>query len=231
MKGPFVRQRRKLDVRRRVANPKDAYDKCRMLGCGRPTTAISRKGLNRLYCRRHEDHFERHGSYVKRSYGAGELRPLRANALRWLRANRDAPAVCEAVAAVQRLFASAGAAVEAFRLAGKPPAERARALWAQLREREIDPMLVVAAWLAVDQKLRDDPQVDRHEEYRHVQVAKLVHRLAGGTHKRWEEERANGTIKVTELHKHPASRGRVLRLVGEAVGRACGRVSLPGNEP
>lgn len=75
-------------------------------------------------------------------------------------------------------------------------------------------------WLAVDARLRDDPQADRHEEYRHVQVAKLVHRAAGGAHKRWEQE-LNGRVKVIELHKHPISRGRVLRLIGSAAAKAC----------
>lgn len=198
-----------------------------MIGCGRPTTAATRKGLNRLYCRRHEDHFERHGSYVKRSYGAGELRPYREKAMRWLQANRDDQSVRRAANAIHRLYGSAGAPVEAFRLAGKPPAERAKAAWAQLRVREVDPLVVLAAWLAVDMKLRDDPQADRHDEYRHVQVAKLVHRAAGGTHKRWEQEKPDGRVKVTELHKHPVSRGRVLRLIGRALAKACEGVEPP----
>ncbi len=75
-------------------------------------------------------------------------------------------------------------------------------------------MDVVAAWLAVDLCLRDDPQPDRHDEYRQVQAAKLIHRMAGGTHKRWERQRGDGSVEVSELHKHPVSRGRVLRLVG-----------------
>jgi hypothetical protein len=141
--------------------------------------------------------------------------------MRWLEANAEDPAVRRAVDGVVSLYARAGAHIEAFRLAGKPPEERARALWAQLRERGVGPLEVVAAWLAVDAKLRDDPQADWHDEYRLVQVAKLVHRMAGGTHKRWEQERADGSIKITELHKHPASRGRVLRLIGEALRKVC----------
>jgi hypothetical protein len=222
----FKRRERKTDLRRRIAGPQDAYDRCRIFGCGRPTTAIIGKGLNRLYCRRHVEHYRRHGSYVKGSYRAGELRPYRREALLWLKANRDVPEVSHAVLAVQRLYWSAGAPVEAFRLVGKPPAERARALWAQLRERGVDPLEVLAIWEAVDAKLHDDPQADRHEEYRHVQVAKLVHRMAGGTHKRWEHECSDGSVKVTALLKHPVSRGRVLRLVGQAVAQACNGLSV-----
>lgn len=157
---------------------------------------------------------------MKGSYGAGALRPYRVRALRWLGDHRDEHSVQLAVNAVSRLYMSAGRYVEAFRLAGRPPTERARAAWAALRERQIDPLEVLAMWLAVDARLRDDPQADRHEEYRHVQVAKLVHRAAGGAHKRWEQE-LNGRVKVIELHKHPISRGRVLRLIGSAAAKAC----------
>ncbi|MGH8122067.1 MAG: hypothetical protein ACREPT_04785 [Rudaea sp.] len=215
------RRRRKEDIRHRVANPFDEYDHCRVVGCGQRTMASRRRGLNRLYCKRHTDHYRRHGSYVNRSYGAGDLRPYRVRALRWLKAHRDDHAVQLAANAVLRLYRSAGAHVEAFRLTGKPPQERARATWAQLRQRRVDPLEVLAIWLAVDARLRDDPQADRHDEYRLVQVAKLVHRAAGGAHKRWEQERSDGRVKVVELHVHPASRGRVLRVIGLAVAKAC----------
>ena len=62
-----------------------------------------------------------------------------------------------------------------------------------------------------------DPQPERKLEYRHVQAAKVLHRLAGGSHRRWEHESCEGTKAVTELHKYPASKGNVLRYTGEAV--------------
>ncbi len=52
----------------------------------------------------------------------------------------------------------------------------------------------------------------RHREYRDVQVAKLTHRMAGGTHKRWE--RADGSLEVTLMDRYSISRGRALRIVG-----------------
>ncbi|TCI07452.1 hypothetical protein EZM97_31570 [Dyella soli] len=192
-----------------------------MYPCTNRTTADSGSGLNRLYCRKHIEFYRRHGSYVKTSYGAGELRPYRAQALAWLDLNEREMAVQAAIDGVRRLYRTAGAAVAANRLAGRPPAERAKATWAQLRQREVDPLEVLAAWLAVDLRMRDDPQPDRHEEYRWVQVAKLIHRMAGGTHKRWETERADGRVQVTELHKHPVSRGRVLRVLGEELAATC----------
>ena len=74
--------------------------------------------------------------------------------------------------------------------------------------------------------VRDDPQLDRHDEYRQVQAAKLIHRMAGGTHKRWERELPNGSIEVSELHKYPVSRGRVLRVLGREVAAVCGQLGV-----
>ncbi|OOG49686.1 hypothetical protein B0E50_05910 [Rhodanobacter sp. C01] len=210
-----------------MANPVDAYEHCRVYPCTNGTTADRGEGLNRLYCRKHIEFYRRHGSYVKRSYGAGEIRPYRVKALQWLGAHVDEQSVRLSVAGVQRLYRAAGAPIEAFRLPGKTPAERARAMWAQLRMQKVDPLEVLAVWMAVDMRLRDDPQLDRHDEYRQVQAAKLIHRMAGGTHKRWERGRADGRIEITEVHKHPVSRGQVLRMVGRELSAACVQLAIP----
>jgi len=215
------RQDRKLDIRRRIAGPQDAYDRCRVVGCTQPTTAIKKKGLNRLYCRRHVDHYRRHGSYFKGSCSSAELKPYRRRAVELLTANRQDARIVEAINGIKAQYRRAGQRIEPFRLAGKPPAERANALWASLRERAVDPVEVLVCWLAVVMKIVDDPQRDGHDEYRDVQVAKLIHRMAGGTHKRWERELPDGSIGVTVLHKHPNSRGRVLRLIGKQVATVC----------
>lgn len=215
------RQQRLASLHNRIASPQDAYERCRVYPCANRTTADKGEGLNRLYCRQHIEHYRRHGSYVKSSYRSQELWPYRQTALRWLQSRNDLPLVRRAIASVRGLYASAGAPVEAFRLAGRPPRDRARAIWARLRAKEVHPVLVVAAWLAVLLRLEDDPQPDRHEEYRRVQAAKLLHRMAGGTHKRWERALPDGTVESTELHKHPVSRGRVLRVLGDSLAAAC----------
>lgn len=221
MTDAHQRQRRLANLRQRIAGPQDAYERCRAYPCTNSTTADRGEGLNRLYCRKHIEFYRRHGSYVKRSYGAGELKPHREQAMAWLQSHRDDAEVCSAAEAVRRLYRAAGAPVEAYRLPGKPPAERAKAIWAHLRKREVDPLDALAVWLAVDMCLRDDPQPDRHDEYRLVQAAKLIHRMAGGSHKRWERERTDGRIEVTNLHKHPISRGQVLRVLGRELAAAC----------
>ena len=78
-------------------------------------------------------------------------------------------------------------------------------------------MEVVAVWLSIEMVIKADPQPETKTEFRHVQVAKLVHRMASGTHKRWGEGR-----DAKELHAYPRSRGRVLRHIGEDVAEAAG---------
>jgi hypothetical protein len=220
------RQKRRSNLRKRIAEPQDAYERCRVFPCANRTTADRGEGLNRLYCRKHIEFYRRHGSYVKRSYGAGELRIYRLSALAWLQERVDDPGARLAIAEVERLYRSAGATVEAFRLAGKTPADRARAIWAQLRSRQIKPIHVLAAWCAVEMRIADDAQPDRHDEYRHVQVAKALHRMSGGTHKRWERSDNEGRAVVSTLHKHPVSRGRVLRIVGSDIYRVCAHLDI-----
>lgn len=215
------RQRRITNLHSRIAGPQDAYERCRAYPCTGRTTADRGEGLNRLYCRRHIEFYRRHGSYVKGSYTAAQLKPFRSKALHWLHANESEPFVRSAHAAIDRLYRSAGAPIEAFRLAGKTPAQRANAVWARLRTSGTSTTQVLASWLAVDLCIREDAQPDRHEEYTQVQVGKLVHRLAGGSHRRWEYEREDGSVEVTELHKHPVSRGRILRLLGAQLSSCC----------
>lgn len=226
MTDPIRRQRRLQNLRQRIAAPQDAYERCRIYPCTNRTTADRGEGLNGLYCRKHIEFYRRHGSYVKRSYGAGELRPYRQRAMKWLQEQSNDLGIRRASEGVRRLYRAGGTPVEAFRLAGVSPENRAKATWAQLRKRGVDPLQVLAAWLAVDMRLLDDLQPDRHQEYRHVQVAKLIHRMAGGTHKRWEREQANGRVEVTELHKHPISRGRVLRIIGSQLAAACDGLNM-----
>ncbi|SFP14580.1 hypothetical protein SAMN03159463_03681 [Mesorhizobium sp. NFR06] len=172
--------------------------------------------MDTRFCRPHADHYARHGSPYKRSYGAREINPYRAAALAWLEANQTDKHVANAVDRVATLLRTAGPHVEAFRLRGLSPQERAKAAWARLRKAGVDPRRVVAAWLAVEMIISDDPQAERKAEFKQVQAAKLVHRMASGTHKRWSEGPT-----ATEMHVYPRPRGRVLRHMGEALETAC----------
>jgi hypothetical protein len=219
-------QKRTADIRRRIASSKLGPERCRIIGCGELTTASKGKGLNKRFCRRHVDQYRRHGSYYKTSYSAGELRAYRRKARIWLETTPESDRIKQAIEKIQRLYWRAGSAQEAFRLAGRSPAERAKYAWARLRDRKVDPKDVLAVWLAVEMRIRDDTKPDRHREFKVVQAAKLIHRLAGGSRKTWHHESGNHRY-TTELRKHPASRGIVLRKVGQQLEGAARDLGLP----
>lgn len=221
------RSRRKREVKDRAAQPNHMHSYCRVIGCGKPARAGTADGLDTRFCRPHAEHLQRHGSAYKASYPAAALAPYRRAALAWLMANVALPWVKNAVERVEGLYRQAGPHVEAFRLRGLDPRERAWKHWARLRKAEVDPCLVVAAWLAVEMIIANDPQPVRTTEFKRVQAAKLVHRMASGTHKRWEREQPDpswsGLRTVTvveEKHWFPRSRGRVLRHIGEDLEQA-----------
>ena len=221
------RRRRRAEVKTRAERPNHMYGYCRVIGCGKPACAGTSDGLDEKYCRSHAEHRQRHGSVFKGSYTAAQLNPYRRAALEWLLAHEEDRWVSNALQRVHGLYRSAGPHVEAFRLRGLPPADRAKAAWARLRHHEVDPRLVVAAWLAVEMIVADDPQPVQTNEFKRVQAAKLIHRMASGTHKRWQREvpdpRWSGerTKLVTqEMHSYPRPRGRVLRHIGDDLEQA-----------
>ena len=67
MSNPNQRQRRTSDLRVRIARSMgESFGRCQVYPCGNRPTAGSGEGLNRLYCRKHIEHYRRHGSYVKK---------------------------------------------------------------------------------------------------------------------------------------------------------------------
>lgn len=221
------REKRRNEVKGRAKQPDHMYGYCRVIGCGKPARAGTSDGLDMKFCRAHAEHFQRHGSPYQRSYTAKELNPYRRAALAWLLENEHEDWVQNAIQRIQSLYQQAGPHVEAFRLRGLRPKERAMAALARLRKHDIDPRLVIAVWLAVEMILRDDPQAALTPEYKRVQVAKVVHRMASGSQKRWEREVQTRDrfgsfprLVVEEMHVYPRSRGRVLRHLGEALESA-----------
>lgn len=220
------RQLSKAEVKARASTPNTMYGYCRIIGCRQPARAGTSDGLDMKYCRSHADHHQRHGSPHKTSYTAKALNPYRRAALAWLMSNEENFWVQNALERVKGLYTQAGPHVEAFRLRGKTPEERANAHWARLREAEIDPHLVLATWLAVEMLIRDDKQPVSTKEFKRVQAAKLLHRMASGSHRRWEQEVSDPNnpwqpkIRITELHVFPRSRGRILRHIGKSLEEA-----------
>lgn len=219
---------RRKPVTARAREPDSEHRFCRVIGCPNPPRAATAKGLDKRFCRRHAEHYSRHGSPYKRSYVSGDLLPYRKLVRAWLKERSKDRWVSNAVQRVEGLYARAGPFETAFALAGRTPRERAWKAWARLRKAAVDPVRVIEAWLIVELAVRLDPQPDGNKEFKRVQAAKQVHRLASGSHKRWEQVAYHtpGTApaakpNVIELHKYPHSRGRVLRYIGQDLEEAC----------
>lgn len=214
------RKARSRQVQDRLKHAESRNAVCIVLGCNNPTRAAASEGFDQRFCRQHAEHNAVHGSPFRRSYTAQELRPARKAAQAWLNEQKDSRGVLSALERLRILYHSAGPNEPAHRLKGIPPKERARKAWARLRAAKVAPEKVLLAWLAVTEAIRTDTEADTKPEFRRVQAAKLVHRLASGTHKRWERERADGSKHVERLDVYPRSRGRVLRVLGEDIERA-----------
>jgi len=211
----MVTKKRGADVRRRLQRTTAERAVCAVMGCSNPTRAALREGFDQRLCRQHHEQYQRHGSPFRGSYTAAELKPHRQAVQRWLKKNSMSPVVLQAIDRVRILYCSSGPAVPAYRLKGLSPRERARKAWARLREASVPPEKIVEAWLSVQRAIQSDPEADTRPEFARVQAAKLVHRLASGTRKAWEQRDARGRlVRVDRLEEYPRSRGRVLREIG-----------------
>lgn len=220
------KQRRQQEVKDRAAQPNHMYGYCRIIGCNKPARAGTSDGLDEKYCRSHAEHVQRHGSPVKKSYTGKELTPYRRAALDWILSHEEDVWVQNAIQRVRTLYQQAGDHIEAFRLRGLTPMQRSMAALARLRKVGIDPRLVISACIAVEMLVLDDQHPANEPEFKRVQIAKVVHRMASGSHRRWEREVASSAwpgqrqVITEEMHVYPRSRGRVLRHLGQALESA-----------
>lgn len=209
---------RKSDLATRLSTTKpDGRQHCWVVGCKSPPGNASGEGLGR-FCRKHLEHYRRHGDPLKGSYGAPELTPHRLAAEAWLEANRDNTFVAAAIGGIESEMLNAGPAVEPYRLRGLSAEQKAKAVWARIREKGRDPARVLAAVLAVAMRYAADYQRAK-PEHRTVQIGKALNRLGGGRVKRWNLHHDGATQKVQTLRSFPASEGVVLRRLGERAER------------
>jgi hypothetical protein len=153
------------------------------------------------------------------------LRPYAKTAARWIRKNRKQIAVHHTLLGLQGLLDGAGRVEAAQNIKRWPPAVRAKVAFARLKEAGIKPERLLATHIGVSALIADDPDSHRITEYRLVQTAKAVHRLASGTHRVWQFPMADGTTRLLAMHVYPKSSGRVLRLMGKELEEICAGVS------
>lgn len=181
--------------------------RCTLPGCRNPTQRVARNGYSHRYCKQHVEHHRRHGSYWFKSFTAAELAPFMRAARAWLKVHADDRRVRSAIASLEGLLQGAGRVENAYSLRGKSAEERARIALARLRKAGIDPMTILERAIAVTACCEAKGIDERQREYRHVQIAKSVHRLASGTHRT--------TSGFSMPSKYPRSEGQVLRRIGE----------------
>lgn len=207
--------------------------RCAIPGCRNPTMGATGAGLAAFHCRKHVEHKARHGSHWHGTYSAAELRPYLAAATSYLRPRAESDRFMKAALnAIALLLDEAGPTEIATRLNGMSATRRARIALARLRVAGIKPERFVAIVLAITALIEEDPGSHRTKEFRTVQIAKALHRLASGYHRVWELPDERGRLrKVSELHAFPRSSGQVLRIMGRAVEELCEWViekHLPG---
>ena len=217
--------KRKARILARIASADGALKTCSVPNCQRPTARASGQGLAEFYCPYHRQFKARHGSAWAPSYRATELGPYLKAASQWIRGHRMDGTVALTLQALAGLLDGAGPAEPAMNIKGLPASARARIAFARLRDANVKPERLLAIHLGMAALILDDRDSHRVEEFRLCQVAKAAHRLASGTHRRWELPLPDGRTTLFHLHVYPRSAGRVLRLMGAAIAEAC--VSVP----
>ena len=180
---------------------------CSLPGCQRPTQQSAGNGHSRRYCKHHVEFHRRHGSYWFKSLSARDLEPFRLVARRWLRVHQADRRVLQSLASIKALLAESGRSESAYSLRDKDAVSKARIALARLRDANVATTTILERLIAVTACCEAKGIDERQREYRHVQLAKSVHRLASGTHKT--------TSGFPIPSKYPRSEGLVLRHLGQ----------------
>ena len=186
--------------------------RCTIPGCGRLAGGASGTGLSAYLCRYHQQRKSRHGSPWAKTLTAKEVEPYIRVAQRLVKSRLDDPGIRAALGGVNWLLAFSGRSISAMDLRGLSAQRRAKIAFARLAEKDVSAQRLLAIYLGVSALLEDDWSTHRVEEFRLVQIAKAVHRLASGTHRHREED-------GYEMHRYPRSAGLVLREIGKRLDK------------
>lgn len=184
--------------------------------CTRRTQRSAGNGLSDSHCKRCVEFHRRHGSHWRRSYLVRELAPYREASRQWIRANRTDPQVARVVSALDAMIADSGKPLTANAIRGKPAEEKARNVLARLREAEKTGEQLLLITLTIKATIAGH----RHggdPERQQVQIAKMIHRLASGTHIR--------SAIWGDRHIYPRAEGSFMRTLGHQVEDIAGIVA------
>ena len=198
---------------------------CTIPDCGRPTMRSAGVGLAEYHCRYHVQYHARHGSHWCPTYKAADLKPYLATSTEWISEHREEPTVAHALMALRGLLHAAGQPLPAQDIKSRTAAFRARVAFARLRDAGVTAERLLAIHMGVAALVEDDLGSHRVPEFRIVQTAKAVHRLASGTHRVSEWPLDDGSVTSLEFHAYPKSSGRVLRAIGGLLDEICAGVT------
>ncbi len=205
------------DIEYRAAAPSDlAPRRCAAWGCQNLTQRSARNGLSDTLCKRHVEFRRRHGTHWRRSYTMAELGPFQAAARLWLKTHRDEATVVRVVSALGDLIAGSGGPRKAQEARWLSTEEKVRNALARLREagKRGEQLLLITLTVKAAQ-LALGPRAN--VEFQHVQIAKMAHRLASGTHFR--------SAKYRTLSRYPRAEGIFMRLLGQTIEDIAGIVA------
>lgn len=209
-------RRQKVEAIKRSAHRPAALEptRCAIPGCTSPTQASAGRGLSKTHCRIHVQHRNRHGSYWKGTYTAAHLTPYREAAEARLRTVVAEPEVAGAVYFIGVLLRT-GRRSDPGEWRSLPPADKAKAALVRLYDAGVPPLRILSRHMAVSAAILEDPLAPGGDpdEYRTVQIAKAVFRLASGHHRDYGP--------WGKLHVYPRSSGLVLRHLGRLIDEAC----------
>jgi hypothetical protein len=176
------------------------------------------------HCRYHVQFKARHGSHWHPTFKAVDLKPYLTVSAEWIDERREELPVTYPLKGLRGLLDGSGRPEPAQDIKRLPAASKARVAFARLREAGIEPQRLLTVHMAVGALIEDDNGSHRVEEFRLVQTAKALHRLASGNHGRYEWPMADGTIRQIQTHNYPRSSGIVLRVIGKEIDEICGGV-------
>lgn len=197
---------------------------CSLPGCGQPVAELKGQALGRL-CRPHLERLRRHGCAWLGTYKASDLNAYRRAAWDWLSENKGSLGVRLTIGVVEGL-AARGSQQPIRQLVRQNAESKSAAIWGRFAELDTDPKIIAAAILAVWLRVADDHSAGHAPsgaEYRDVQTAKLLLRLAGGSVRRWPPRREGGQPIV--LKSFVSSEGRVLRVLGRSAAEVAQSLS------
>lgn len=196
----------------------DALPLCPIPGCGRPPQARAGMGLSLTHCRYHIQKRNRHGSFWKGTYSAGQLRDYRRAATSYLKTHVEDFWIAAALTAVRSILDGAGPAERVVDVLTMRPPQKARAAFARMREAGVPPLRLLTIHLAVSGALKQDPirPGDEGNDYFLTQVGKAALRTASGYHAVYGPG--------NRYDRYPRSSGLALRHIGRSLDEACEHV-------